>query len=94
MRFTFCPLFSGSSGNALFIGAGDTRILIDAGMTGKAIEGALQQIGVLPETLNGIAVTLNIAVICVFLIFSGDCEFCLADFKSFFNCLMSAFREG
>ncbi len=57
MRFTFCPLFSGSSGNALFIGAGDTRILIDAGMTGKAIEGALREINVLPETLNGIAVT-------------------------------------
>ena len=57
MRFTFCPLFSGSSGNALFIGAGDTRVLIDAGMTGKAIEGALRQIDVLPETLNGIAVT-------------------------------------
>ena len=57
MRFTFCPLFSGSSGNALFIGAGNTRILIDAGMTGKAIEGALREINVLPETLNGIAVT-------------------------------------
>ena len=57
MRFTFCPLFSGSSGNALFIGAGETRILIDAGMPGKAIEGALREIGVLPETLNGIAVT-------------------------------------
>lgn len=57
MRFTFCPLFSGSSGNALFIGAGNTRILIDAGMPGKAIEGALRQINVLPETLNGIAVT-------------------------------------
>ena len=57
MRFTFCPLFSGSSGNALFIGAGDTRILIDAGMPGKAVEGALREIGVLPETLNGIAVT-------------------------------------
>ena len=57
MRFTFCPLFSGSSGNALFIGAGDTRILIDAGMTGKAIEGALREINVLPETLSGIAVT-------------------------------------
>ena len=57
MRFTFCPLFSGSSGNALFIGAGDTRILIDAGMAGKAIEGALREIGVLPETLNAIAVT-------------------------------------
>lgn len=57
MRFTFCPLFSGSSGNALFIGAGDTRILIDAGMPGKAIEGALREIGILPETLSGIAVT-------------------------------------
>ncbi|MBE5772087.1 MAG: MBL fold metallo-hydrolase [Clostridia bacterium] len=57
MRFTFCPLFSGSSGNALFIGAGDTRILIDAGMPGKAIEGALKEIGILPEMLTGIAVT-------------------------------------
>ena len=44
MRFTFCPLYSGSSGNALFIGAGNTRILIDAGMTGKAIERALREI--------------------------------------------------
>ncbi|MBQ9264619.1 MAG: MBL fold metallo-hydrolase [Clostridia bacterium] len=57
MRFTFCPLFSGSSGNALFIGAGDTRILIDAGMPGKAIERALNEIGILPETLTAIAVT-------------------------------------
>ena len=57
MRFTFCPLFSGSSGNALFIAGGDTRILIDAGMPGKSIEGALREIGVLPETLSGIAVT-------------------------------------
>lgn len=57
MRFTFCPLFSGSSGNAIFIGVKDTRILIDAGMPGRAIENALQQIGVLPETLSAIAVT-------------------------------------
>ena len=57
MRLTFCPLFSGSSGNALYIAAGDTRILIDAGMPGKAIEGALNEIGVLPETLTAIAVT-------------------------------------
>ena len=57
MRMTFCPLFSGSSGNALYISAGNTRILIDAGMTGKAIVDALNLIGVLPETVNGIAVT-------------------------------------
>ncbi|MBQ4075961.1 MAG: MBL fold metallo-hydrolase [Clostridia bacterium] len=57
MRFTFCPLFSGSSGNAIFVGAGDTRILIDAGMPGRSIENALKEIGILPETLAGIVVT-------------------------------------
>ena len=31
MQFTFCPLFSGSSGNAVYVRAGDTRLLIDAG---------------------------------------------------------------
>ncbi|MBQ9300143.1 MAG: MBL fold metallo-hydrolase [Clostridia bacterium] len=57
MRFTFCPLFSGSSGNALFVGAGGTRILIDAGLSGRAVSEALNSIGILPETLNGILVT-------------------------------------
>lgn len=57
MRFTFCPLFSGSSGNAIFIGGGDTRLLIDSGMPGRAIENALKEIGILPETLSAIAVT-------------------------------------
>ncbi len=57
MRFTFCPLFSGSGGNALFIGAGNTRILIDAGLSGRTVSEALNSIGVLPETLNGILVT-------------------------------------
>ena len=57
MRFTFCPLFSGSSGNALFIGAGNTRLLIDAGLSGRTVSEALASIGILPETLNGILVT-------------------------------------
>lgn len=57
MRLTFCPLFSGSSGNAIFIGGGDTRILVDCGMQGRAVENALRQIGVLPESLNAIVVT-------------------------------------
>ncbi|MBO4925997.1 MAG: MBL fold metallo-hydrolase [Clostridia bacterium] len=57
MKLTFCPLFSGSSGNALYISGGDTRILIDAGMAGRSIENALREIGVLPEMLSGIAVT-------------------------------------
>lgn len=57
MRFTFCPLFSGSGGNALFIGCGSTRILVDAGLSGRTVCDALNSIGILPETLNGILVT-------------------------------------
>lgn len=57
MRFTFCPLFSGSSGNSLFIGADDTRILVDAGMPGRAIEAQLRALGVSPDTLSGILIT-------------------------------------
>ena len=57
MRFTFCPLFSGSSGNSLFIGAGDTRILVDAGMPGRAIEAQLRALDVAPDTLSGILIT-------------------------------------
>ncbi len=53
----FCPLYSGSSGNALFVEAGSVRLLIDAGLPGRRIEAALQQIGVPPDTLNAILVT-------------------------------------
>ena len=57
MRFTFCPLFSGSSGNSLFVGAGDTRILVDAGMPGRSIEAQLRALDVAPDTLSGILIT-------------------------------------
>lgn len=50
-------MFSGSSGNALLICGGDTRILIDSGMTGKQISSALESVGILPETLDGIFIT-------------------------------------
>ena len=57
MQFTFCPLFSGSSGNAVYVRAGDTRLLIDAGLSGRTVSEGLASIGVLPETLSGILVT-------------------------------------
>jgi len=57
MKITFCSLFSGSSGNAIYIGADNTHLLIDAGMPGKAVSEALLGIGVLPETLSAILVT-------------------------------------
>lgn len=53
----FIPLFSGSSGNSSYLEVGSTRLLIDAGMTGKAITEALCRISVSPEKLNGILVT-------------------------------------
>lgn len=53
----FCPLFSGSSGNSSYVEAGASRILIDAGFTGKTIENALSQIGKTPDGLNAILIT-------------------------------------
>lgn len=57
MEMIFCPLYSGSSGNALFVQYGQTRLLIDAGKPGKTITDALRLIGVEPETLNAILIT-------------------------------------
>ena len=57
MEMYFCPLYSGSSGNALFCQYGETRLLIDAGKPGKAITEALDSIGVKPETISGMLIT-------------------------------------
>lgn len=57
MEMIFCPLYSGSSGNALFVQYGETRLLIDAGKSGKMIVDALRYIGVDPATLSGILIT-------------------------------------
>ncbi|MBQ8081549.1 MAG: MBL fold metallo-hydrolase [Clostridia bacterium] len=57
MKLTFCPLFSGSSGNCTLVGADGELILIDAGLSGRQIVAALQSVGVLPEALSGIVVT-------------------------------------
>lgn len=57
MKFQFCSLNSGSCGNATYIAAGNTRILIDAGLPGRTIVNALAQIGVMPETLDAILIS-------------------------------------
>lgn len=53
----FCSLYSGSSGNSLFVETENTKILIDAGMSCKKIEEALQSIEVNPSSINAILVT-------------------------------------
>ena len=57
MEMYFCPLYSGSSGNALFVQYGNTRLLVDAGKPGKAIAEALAKIGVEMETISGVLIT-------------------------------------
>lgn len=57
MEMKCCPLYSGSSGNSFYCEYGDTRVLVDAGRTGRMIGDALQYIGVDPATLTAILVT-------------------------------------
>jgi phosphoribosyl 1,2-cyclic phosphodiesterase len=53
----FCSLFSGSSGNCNFISTGNTNILVDAGLSGKRIQGEMDKIEADPKTIDGIFVT-------------------------------------
>ena len=54
---SFCSLASGSSGNSQFIGNKTTKILLDAGLSGKYIREALCGIGVNGEDIDGIVIT-------------------------------------
>ena len=55
--FNFYSLYSGSSGNSLFVETQNTKLLIDAGVSSKKIETALNDINIDPSTLDGILVT-------------------------------------
>ncbi len=52
-----CLLASGSRGNAVFIEAGETRLLIDVGLSAREIERRLALIGVAADSLDAILVT-------------------------------------
>lgn len=53
----FCPLFSSSTGNSIYIGGGDDSILIDVGMTAKQMDEALWRIGVDGDNIRNIFIT-------------------------------------
>ena len=53
----FCSLYSGSSGNSLYVENNDTKILIDAGVSGKKIVAALASLNINISDINGILVT-------------------------------------
>jgi len=52
-----CLLASGSKGNSLFIEAGETRILVDAGLSAREISARLSTIGISGSEINGIVVS-------------------------------------
>ncbi len=49
-----CMLASGSSGNAVYVATENTRLLVDAGLSGRRIASALGQIGVDPASLDAL----------------------------------------
>jgi phosphoribosyl 1,2-cyclic phosphodiesterase len=52
-----CVLASGSSGNCIYVGNQDTRILIDAGISCRVVCSRLAEIGVAPESIQALCVT-------------------------------------
>ncbi|MFD2923813.1 MBL fold metallo-hydrolase [Halobacillus naozhouensis] len=57
MTLRFSVLASGSTGNAFYIESEEEKILVDAGLSGKRIEGLLAQVDVDPAELSRILVT-------------------------------------
>ena len=53
----FCSLYSGSSGNCIFVASDNAKVLIDAGLPGKKIDEALKHIGEEPGSIDGIFIT-------------------------------------
>ena len=53
----FCSLYSGSSGNCLYVETEKTKILVDAGVSLKKIEQGLQTIDVSASDLDAVIVT-------------------------------------
>ena len=53
----FCSLYSGSSGNSIFVSNGNAKILVDAGMAGKHLDSAIKEINQNPEEVDAIFIT-------------------------------------
>ena len=57
MSVAITVLGSGSGGNCYYLEAGETRLLVDAGFSGRQIRMRLESIGRSPESLTGILLT-------------------------------------
>ena len=57
MSLSFCTIASGSSGNSVFVSTPKVKILIDAGLSGKAIESGLFSNGINCADIGAIFIT-------------------------------------
>ena len=57
MALKICSLYSGSSGNSTLVAGNSTKILIDCGVSLRAEEMALFNVGVKPQSIQGIFIT-------------------------------------
>lgn len=53
----FSVLASGSSGNCLYIAEGETRVLVDVGISCKQVATRLRELGIAPESLTALCLT-------------------------------------
>lgn len=53
----FCSIASGSSGNCIYVGSGNTSVLVEAGISGKRIEAGLNSIDRKTAEIDGILIT-------------------------------------
>ncbi len=57
MRLEFASIASGSSGNCIYVASGHTRLLIDAGLSGKRIEAGLGELSLTGYDIDAMLVT-------------------------------------
>lgn len=57
MRMTLCPLFSGSSGNSVYVACGGMRLLVDAGVSAARVQAHLAEIGVDIREIDAVLIT-------------------------------------
>ena len=57
MGYVFAPLFSGSSGNSLYVEMGGARVLVDAGLSGSRIAAEMEKAGFSMQGLDALLIT-------------------------------------
>ena len=57
MELRFAPLFSGSSGNAVYVGCDAGHVLVDAGVSATRILAEMKRVGIDPGSLQALVIT-------------------------------------